>query len=58
MKKDKSYIWMPKYNGSFGELKGLLTFTLVLYMPDLEIYFLLCMDTSGDGIGCVLMQEG
>jgi hypothetical protein len=40
------------------QLKVLLTTALVLAQPDIEKHFDVYCDTSGSGLGCVLMQEG
>jgi hypothetical protein len=47
-----------KRETNFQELKKRLTTTLVLTMPDIEKPFLIYCDTSGQGLGCVLMQDG
>jgi hypothetical protein len=35
-----------------------LTTTPILVMPDMERSFSIYCDTSGQGLGCVLMQDG
>jgi hypothetical protein len=46
------------YEASFEELKKRLTTALVLVMPDMEKPFSIYCDASGQGLGCVLMQDG
>jgi hypothetical protein len=50
--------WTARRETSFQELKKRLTTTPVLTMPDIEKPFLIYCDTSGQGLGCVLMQDG
>jgi hypothetical protein len=56
--KDKTFEWTPRREASFQELKKRLTTTLVLTMPDMEKPFSIYFDASGQGLGCVLMQDG
>jgi hypothetical protein len=56
--KDKKSKWMPTYEASFQELKKRLTSAPVLVMPDMEKSFSIYCDASGQGLGCVLMQDG
>jgi hypothetical protein len=58
LEKDKKFKWMPAYEASFQELKTRLTTTPILVMPDMERPFSIYCDTSGQGLGCVLMQDG
>jgi hypothetical protein len=53
--KGKTFEWMPRREASFQELKKRLTTTLVLTMPGMERSFSIYCDTSGQGLGCVLM---
>jgi hypothetical protein len=55
---DKKFEWTPAYEGSFQELKKRLTTALILVMPDMEKSFSIYCDASGQGLGCVLMQDG
>jgi hypothetical protein len=43
---------------SFQERKKRLTTTPVLTMPNMEKPFSIYFDSSGQGLGCVLMQDG
>jgi hypothetical protein len=43
---------------SFKELKKQLTIAPVLVMPGMERPFSIFCDASGQGLGCVLMQDG
>jgi hypothetical protein len=36
----------------------LLTTTLILKVPDMDVEFLVCIDASKEGLGRVLMQDG
>jgi hypothetical protein len=58
LEKDKKFEWMPTCEASFQELKKRLMTTLILVMPDMEKSFSIYCDASGQGIGCVLMQDG
>jgi ribonuclease HI len=56
--KDNTFEWTPRRETSFQELKKRLTMTPVLTMHDMEKLFSIYCDTSGQGLGCVLMQGG
>jgi hypothetical protein len=58
LQKGKKFKWMPAYEPSFQELKKRLTTAPVLVMPGIENSFSIFYDTSGLGLGCVLMQDG
>jgi hypothetical protein len=58
LKKDKQLEWTPACEASFQELKKQLTTAPVLVMPDMEKPFSIYCDTSGQGLRCVLMQDG
>jgi hypothetical protein len=58
LKKDKQFEWTPACEASFQELKKRLTIAPVLVMPDMEKSFSIYCDASGQGLGCVLMQDG
>jgi hypothetical protein len=49
---------MPTCEASFQELKKRLMTASVLVMLDMEKPFSSYCDTSGQGLGCVLMQDG
>jgi hypothetical protein len=55
--KSKTFEWTPRHEASFQELKKRLTTTPVLMMPDMERSFSIYCDASGQGLGCVLMQD-
>jgi hypothetical protein len=57
-KKDKKFKWTPACEASFLELKKRLMTALILVMPNMEKSFSIYCDTSGQGLGCVLMQDG
>ncbi|WVZ63512.1 hypothetical protein U9M48_013137 [Paspalum notatum var. saurae] len=57
-KKNAKYLWDPKYEEAFTSLKKSLTSTPVLAQPDVTKPFDVYCDASGNGLGCVLMQEG
>jgi hypothetical protein len=58
LQKDKQFKWMPACVSSFQELKKRLTTAPVLVMLDLEKPFSIYYDASGQGLWCVLMQDG
>jgi hypothetical protein len=58
LEKDKKFKWTPNCEASFLELKKRLTTAPVLVMPDMEKPFSICCDPLGQGLGCLLMQDG
>jgi hypothetical protein len=58
LEKDKKFEWTPTCEASLQELKKRLTTTLILVMPDMEKSFSIYCDVSGQGLGCVFMQDG
>jgi hypothetical protein len=56
--KGKTFEWMSRREASFQELKKRLTTAPVLTMPNMEKSFSIYCDASGQGLGCVLMQDG
>jgi hypothetical protein len=58
LKNDTKFDRSSKCNEAFEQLKVLLTTAPVLAQPDIEKNFDVYCDTSGSGLGCVLMQEG
>jgi hypothetical protein len=58
LEKDKQFEWTPACEASFQELKKRLTTVSVLLMPDMEKPFSIYCNVSGQGLGCVLMQDG
>jgi hypothetical protein len=58
LEKDKKFEWTPACEASFRELKKRLLTALILVMPDMEKPFSIYCDASGQGLGCVLMQDG
>jgi hypothetical protein len=58
LEKDKKFKWTPAWEASFQELKKRLTTTPILVMLDMEKSFSIYCDASGQGLGCVLMQDG
>ncbi|WVZ88953.1 hypothetical protein U9M48_035420 [Paspalum notatum var. saurae] len=57
-KKNAKFVWGPKCEDGFRELKKLLTTAPVLAQPDVTKPFDVYCDASGRGLGRVLMQEG
>jgi hypothetical protein len=57
LEKSKTFEWTPRCEASFQELEKRLTTTPVLTMPDIEKLFSIYCDASGQGLGCVLMQD-
>jgi hypothetical protein len=58
LEKDKKFKWTFACEASFQELKKRLTTAPILVMPDMEKPFSIYCDASGQGLGCVLMQDG
>jgi hypothetical protein len=58
LKKDKKFEWTSACEASFQELKKRQTTTPILVMPDMEKSFSTYCDASGQGLGCLLMQDG
>jgi hypothetical protein len=58
LQKDKKFKWKPACEANFQELKKRLMTTSILVMPDMEKPFSINRDASGQGLGCVLMQDG
>jgi hypothetical protein len=58
LKKDKKFEWTSTCEASFQELKKRLTTAPILVMPGMEKPFSIYCDASGQGLGCVLMQDG
>jgi hypothetical protein len=56
--KNKAFEWTEECQTSFEELKKRLTSAPVLFILDLTKKFNIYCDTSRQGLGCVLMQEG
>jgi hypothetical protein len=56
--KGKTFEWTPRREVSFQELKKKLTTTPILTMPNVERSFSIYCDASGQGLRCVLMQDG
>jgi hypothetical protein len=57
-KKNKKFVWSEKCAEEFRRLEDLLTTTLILKVPDMDTDFFVCTDTSKEGLGGVLMQNG
>jgi hypothetical protein len=55
--KGNTFEWMPRRETTCQELKRLIT-APVLTMPDTLKLFSIYYDASGQGLGCVLMQDG
>jgi hypothetical protein len=58
LRNDVKFVWSLECEKAFQTLKKLLTTAPVLAQPDIEKLFDVYCDTSGTGIGCVVMQEG
>jgi hypothetical protein len=58
LEKDKKFKWPPACEAGFQELKKRLTTAPILVIPDMEKSFSIYCDVSGQGLGCVLMQNG
>jgi hypothetical protein len=58
LEKDKQFNWTPACESSFQVLKKRPTTAPVLVMPNMEKPFSIYCDALGQGLGCVLMQDG
>src|SRR5438132_1547256 len=58
LQKGSEFKWTETRQRSFNELKQKLTTAPVLTLSDIHHSFTVYCDTSGQGIGCVLMQDG
>jgi hypothetical protein len=58
LEEDKKFEWTSACKASFQELKKRLTTAPILVMPNMEKPFSIYCDASGQGLGCVLMQDG
>ncbi|WVZ76961.1 hypothetical protein U9M48_024869 [Paspalum notatum var. saurae] len=56
-KKNAKFVWGPKCEDGFRELKKLLTTAPVLAQPDVTKPFDVYCDASGQGLGCVLRKH-
>ncbi|MCO5583735.1 hypothetical protein L7F22_037649 [Adiantum nelumboides] len=57
-KNKTKYVWTPKENTAFMQLKAKLMTQPLLVLPDLKKLFEVHCDACGDSIGAVLSQEG
>jgi hypothetical protein len=55
-KKNKKFLWTKECVEAFQRIKELLMKVSILKFPDMDKEFLVCMDTSKEGLGRVLMQ--
>ena len=58
LQKGVEFKWTEAHQRSFDELKRKLTTAPVLTLPNIHRNFTVYCDASGQGIGCVLMQDG
>jgi hypothetical protein len=58
LEKDKKFEWTSACEACFQEFKKRLMTALILVMPDMEKMFSIYCDAFGQGLGCVLMQDG
>ncbi|WVZ93652.1 hypothetical protein U9M48_039617 [Paspalum notatum var. saurae] len=56
--KNTKYLWDPKCEEAFTSFKQSLTSAPVLAQPNVTKPFDVYCDASGNGLGCVLMQDG
>jgi hypothetical protein len=57
LKKEEKFVWNAERDEAFYTVKKLLTTSPVLAQPDIMKSFDVYCDTSGTGLGCVLMQD-
>ena len=55
--KDVKFEWREIQQSAFEKLKAALSSGVLRNMPDLSLPFKVRVDASGDGVGCVLLQE-
>jgi hypothetical protein len=58
LEKSNTFEWTPRREASFQVLKKRLTMAPILTLPNIEKSFSIYCDASGQGLGCVLMQDG
>jgi hypothetical protein len=58
LQKDQKFVWTEGCEAAFRTLRDLLTTAPVLAQPEMEKPFDVFCDASGNGLGCVLMQDG
>jgi hypothetical protein len=58
LEKGKAFEWIRQCQASFEKLKKHLTTTPILILSDMSKKFDIYCDTSRQGLGCVLMQDG
>jgi hypothetical protein len=58
LEKDRKFEWTLVCEASFQELKKQPTTAPILVIPNMEKSFSIYCDASGQGLGCVLMQDG
>jgi hypothetical protein len=58
LEKGREFKWDEKCQDNFDQLKKRLMSPPVLVMPNLQKGFDIYCDACGQGLGCVLMQEG
>ena len=56
LQKDEKFSWTPECEVAFHTLRTMLTIAPVVAQPDIKKLFDVLYDTSGIGLGCVLMQ--
>ena len=58
LQKNVRFEWSEKCQASFKKLKAFLTEAPVLTQPTYDKEYVIFIDASLNGLGCVLMQEG
>ncbi|CAA0835688.1 Uncharacterized mitochondrial protein AtMg00860 [Striga hermonthica] len=56
--KKNAFQWSTEDELAFNQLKGIMTQTPLLRLPDFEVTFVVEADASGTGLGAVPMQQG
>ena len=56
-RKNTKFIWGPRQQNAFNQIKKLLVNRPLLHFPDSERIFIIQVDASDSGIGAVLMQN-
>jgi hypothetical protein len=57
-KKNQKFVWTEKCMEEFQRIKGMLTTTSILKVPNMDKELFVCTDASNEGLRGVLMQDG
>lgn len=57
LRKNALYLWSDKFQESFEDIKRRLNETTVLVLPSRSGVFVVCIESSGLGLGGMLIHE-